>query len=229
MKNLKIYILLIPVILILSGCSTYQYLSVDSYLDKNREKEFVFENDSVRINYDFSGQNFSVKYNIFNKLDKPLYIDWNNSSVQINDDDYYDAYYDQTVNIVAPNSYLNIQSNFLINNPIEISPNDTLTNMGLQAKADDGSWVKYAFSDEISPVFFTNILSLSYNSDLSEPVFTENSFWISKLLQTTTKNNKFVNSPNHFYFKKENGTGSFFSSVTALILAILLSALGGGE
>lgn len=229
MCKLKFYVSLMLLVFILSACSTYQYIAVDSFLDKNDMNEFVYENDSVRINYEFTGQNFSVKYTIFNKLNKPLYINWDNSLVAINDEEYYDAYYDQPINFIAPLSNLNVQSNILINSPIEISASDTLTNMGLQATANDGTWKRYAFSDEISPVFFINILSISYNNDMASPIYLENSFWVSELYQTNTKNNALTNNSNRFYLKKQTKAGSFFSTTALLAIALFLTALGGGE
>ena len=198
-------------------------------MDKNKENEFVFENDSVRINYEFSGQNFRVKYNIFNKLNKPLYINWDNSSVAINDEEYYDAYYDQPINIIAPFSYLNVQSNILIDKPIEISAIDTLINMGLQAKANDETWKRYAFSDEISPVFFINILSLSYSNNMDSPVYLENSFWVSELYQTNTRNDTLTKNSNRFYLKKQTKAGNFFSTTALLAISLFLISLGGEE
>ena len=46
---------------------------------------FTQENDSVRVTYSFYGSHAPVAIEIFNKLDKPLYIDWKRSALIIGD------------------------------------------------------------------------------------------------------------------------------------------------
>jgi len=51
----------------------------------DEQRQFVHENDTVRILYNFNGLNAPVKISIQNKLDRPLYIDWKRSALIIND------------------------------------------------------------------------------------------------------------------------------------------------
>lgn len=43
------------------------------------------ENDSVKISYSFYGVNAPVEIQVYNKLNKPLYIDWQQSAVIVGD------------------------------------------------------------------------------------------------------------------------------------------------
>lgn len=71
--------------LLFGSCSTYQYTTVSSSsLPMNDLQEFEFENDSVRIVYNFNGQNAPVNITVENKLRVPVFIDWHNSSLIIN-------------------------------------------------------------------------------------------------------------------------------------------------
>jgi hypothetical protein len=64
---------------------TFQYLTVDSsQLQKNDQKAFVFENDTLRITYDFSGGGGPLNITVFNKSNQPLSIDWNKSALVCN-------------------------------------------------------------------------------------------------------------------------------------------------
>jgi hypothetical protein len=45
-----------------------------------KKQGWVFENDSIRINYNFNEQGGIMLFSLFNKLDKPVYLDWKNSS-----------------------------------------------------------------------------------------------------------------------------------------------------
>jgi hypothetical protein len=61
-------------------------VTVDSPgITKNDNREFVAENDSVRFQYNFNGINAPIKITIQNKLDVPVYIDWQQSALIVND------------------------------------------------------------------------------------------------------------------------------------------------
>lgn len=79
---MRTVLLLIPVILL--SCSKYQYLKVSSgNASLNDKNEFVAENDTVRITYNFYGNNMPVNISVFNKSNDGLMIDWSRSSVII--------------------------------------------------------------------------------------------------------------------------------------------------
>lgn len=73
--------------LLFSSCSTY-YISKLNSPDLNKNEEtgvFVFENDSMRVAYNFFGENAPVTIDVYNKLDEPLYIDWQRSALIVDD------------------------------------------------------------------------------------------------------------------------------------------------
>jgi hypothetical protein len=68
--------------LFFSSCASYQYLTLDSsQLGKNDRKEFNWENDTMRISYNFTGQNGPMHVNIYNKTQQPLYVNWKKSAL----------------------------------------------------------------------------------------------------------------------------------------------------
>lgn len=69
------------ILFFLSGCSRYQYISVIGDTHQNKQKDFVVENDTVKIVYSFSGVNFPVTVEVYNKLNKPVYVDWTKSAL----------------------------------------------------------------------------------------------------------------------------------------------------
>jgi hypothetical protein len=76
--------LILPVLIVLAfgACSPYQYLTLDSsQLSKNDKKQFVWENDTLRLSYDFSGPGGPMSVNIYNKSSQPLYINWKKSAL----------------------------------------------------------------------------------------------------------------------------------------------------
>ena len=79
MKN---YILLILLALSFGSCSTYQYITLDSpQTQKNDRKEFVWENDSLKLVYNFHGEGGPLNLTVYNKLNEPLYVNWKKSAL----------------------------------------------------------------------------------------------------------------------------------------------------
>jgi hypothetical protein len=76
-----IYLALI--LLAVSSCSTtYQYVTLNSpEVPKNDKKEFSWENDSMRLTYNFHGEGGPIAMIVQNKMDKPLFINWKKSFV----------------------------------------------------------------------------------------------------------------------------------------------------
>jgi hypothetical protein len=72
-------------IFLFSSCSSYQYMTVSSNdMPQNDAREFVVENDSLRLKYRFNGHNAPVHLIVENRLNKPIYIDWKRSALIMN-------------------------------------------------------------------------------------------------------------------------------------------------
>lgn len=84
MKNLLFSIL---VITFFSSCSSTFFYSTlntpDEYVEKVDNGDFLLETDSLWIAYCFKGQGGPVQITVFNKTDKPLYVDWKKSALII--------------------------------------------------------------------------------------------------------------------------------------------------
>lgn len=79
-KGLKF--LFIYLILFSLGCSKryVQTFSTQSSKLKKSNGNWVFENDSLIITYDFNSNYGKMEFTVYNKLDIPIYLDWKNSS-----------------------------------------------------------------------------------------------------------------------------------------------------
>lgn len=89
--KIKIHIkILIPLILInLFSCSpVYQVLETSSPDTKPEKELFIFENNDVKIDFNFWSDGGSISFYIYNKLDRPIYIDWNKSHLIYNGNSY---------------------------------------------------------------------------------------------------------------------------------------------
>ena len=72
-------------VVFLTACVKYQYSTVSSNLATTDHQEFYLENDSLKIKYSFWGYGGPVTISIYNKLNVPLYVDWKQSALVLND------------------------------------------------------------------------------------------------------------------------------------------------
>ena len=67
-----------------SSCQTYQYFRVSgSNISPDSSYQFVAENDTLWVQYNFNGYNGPVKISIYNKKSRPLYVNWEKSAIII--------------------------------------------------------------------------------------------------------------------------------------------------
>jgi len=217
-------------ILLLSGCSNYQYITIDSNLYKNENKEFLVSNDTVSIKYSFAGENFLISVSIYNKLQKPVYIDWARTNVILNGGQLNESFYhEEQISYIAPQSFVTILSNPLLEKFIPINTQDSLIYIN-GFKGKNGKWVIDTFNEENTPVYFRSIIALTTNENLTSPMFIDNSFWVSQLYQTTASPlESFKKLSNQFYIRKSTGIGSFFGWTSAIAAVVLLSKFSTGE
>lgn len=77
-----ILVLAVPSLFFLSGCAGYiqLYSTGSDRLKKDRGNAWIFENDTLRVSYEFWSERGLMSFSIYNKLDKPIYVDWRKSS-----------------------------------------------------------------------------------------------------------------------------------------------------
>jgi len=72
-------------LILFSSCSPTHICITKSDSDITKDSVYVYENDTIRITYDFWQPKNQMKLSIYNKLSTPLFIDWKNSSFIVND------------------------------------------------------------------------------------------------------------------------------------------------
>ena len=69
------FLLFVLFIFCFSSCTTYQYITLASEdVSQNEKKEFLWENDTTKITYQFSGEGGLMTIAVFNKTDQPVYV-----------------------------------------------------------------------------------------------------------------------------------------------------------
>lgn len=84
--NKHIFFSLIFVAIFSSSCTKtfVQTFATQSSSISKKNGNWEFENDTLKITYDFNGNYGKMAFTVFNKLNKPLYIDWKNSAFIFN-------------------------------------------------------------------------------------------------------------------------------------------------
>ena len=73
------------IIAVFCSCNVYQYITLSSTdMQQNNRHQFVMENDTMKLVYDFNGPNGQIKITVYNKLNKPLLVDLNRSALVVN-------------------------------------------------------------------------------------------------------------------------------------------------
>jgi hypothetical protein len=68
-------------ILTISSCKTYVQVYETKAVNSELQNEcYIYENDSLKITYTFWAQNGVLAFALYNKLDKPIYLDWKKSA-----------------------------------------------------------------------------------------------------------------------------------------------------
>ncbi|MCT4588242.1 MAG: hypothetical protein N4A71_10500 [Carboxylicivirga sp.] len=84
MKKLYLNLAILFSIVLFSSCSSYQFATLKSDLEQPFSDGFIYENDTIQLHYAFNGLNCPLQLSIYNKLNQPIYIDYNRSSLIIN-------------------------------------------------------------------------------------------------------------------------------------------------
>jgi hypothetical protein len=106
---MKKFVLYALAIFSLTACTRYQYITLNSDIYQTDNQTFVWENDSVKVQYAFWGKNCPLSIQIYNKLNKPLYVDWSKSAVIYSDGSSFILWNDQaSINSGTVSSAVNV-------------------------------------------------------------------------------------------------------------------------
>ncbi len=215
MKKEIILFLTCLTFILMSGCASYQYITLNSDLKQDESKEFIIDNDTVNIKYKFSGEDLRVSVTIYNKLQQPLYIDLGRSTVILNNKQINDAFYlEEQVNFIAPLAYVTFKSNQLKDELV------SLKKIGSQSNAT-------YFDVETTPLFYRVSLALTPYEDYSSPTFYDYTFWASDIYKSYQgPASRSFQPSNQVYIKSTTNTG-FFLELTGLIVLLIIAGLAG--
>lgn len=206
---MKYALVLINVLFMLS-CSRYtQIYETASSLPKNNN-QYVFENDTLKITYNFWGNRGLFFYQIYNNLSQPIYIDWAQSSFVVNNNkfnywidqatthssgiafnysrlNYVTASRSTTVRpeqitFIAPHSFVSRSDFYIYNAAVPIS---SCTEKIVHPEDQPSKNIKAkckSFTERNTPLVFRNFLTISVNNGFDHPFYIDNAFYIKGVM-----------------------------------------------
>ena len=186
--------LLFLVLLLSCTKSIYHVATVQSRSVKPIESDFVFENDELRVVYNLWEPGGRMRFLLFNKTDKPLYVDWSKSFFVRNGTK---TLYSQlpplpkrasadTVRYTYQNLTAEPYRATARANPLTEIPSQTYVAIAdfpiqlvvLSAKTKENL---FTYTKENSPLRFSQQLAYSFDKALTNARLVEHAFWVDKI------------------------------------------------
>lgn len=208
-------LLYVTLLLLCTACARqYQSVTISSKQVQLREDgNFIFENDTIRIQYDFHSLNGEMKFSVYNKLASPIYVNWKESAFILGP--HFSSYWldqyvangymyskfsgrDDFANLRGPYHFSVVkraeQYSFipphtsLVQFEFIVKPSSAygpryLNTSHLDNDQPKKKAKKYSFTQEESPTVFRNYLTFSLDEKGSQKFVLDQFFWVSSVVQ----------------------------------------------
>lgn len=193
-----IYIILI---VLLSSCTknVYQVIETSSNDVAESENSYIFENDNLKVSYNFWAEAGRMYFTVFNKTEKSIFIDLNRCHLIVNQKsfNYYSTdekietrFVSQTdkkikqgsevsyktkmqrIYEIPPQSYIEINQLFIMDKKFEFCELN---------KISKKFFPFLIYTQKSTPFQFRNFITYDFNSDFSTFETVDNTFWVSKV------------------------------------------------
>jgi hypothetical protein len=246
---MKLSQLFLMLIIGCSACTSYQYAVVSSDLPGKPNQSIRFENDSLTIDYEFTGSEGQVQITVFNKLTTPLYIDWSKSALIVNKKRISYWNNDAVLNASVAGSTLNWNpdlstslssvngtiankeavsfippQSFVMEAPVRLQSKhfQIPAEASPTRKTINALTVKsYSFDKDSSPLSFRSFITISDSESFQNPRYFDHSFWVSEIIRTGAAPHNFPAQKDQFYIGKPTGVGAFLTVAAAAGLTII--------
>lgn len=237
-------------LLLMVSCTQYQFITLDSDIYKEDQGGFVWENDTVKIQYAFSGRDCPLTIQIYNKLKDPIYVDWSKSAVVYSDGSAFPLWSDQSViktgttgagvnlgnmtfsssetngaieravsiSFIPPSSFVSLRPMYVRSNLIRPLPAELKKHIPF-GNEEFSKVDMYDFTQNNNPFSFRCFLTLSADKGFTKPMYVDQNFWTSSIIETKRDPSTFLQSDYMFYVSKTTNTGHFLQGVGVATLA----------
>jgi len=139
-------------------------------------------------------------------------------------------YKNDRISFIPPQSYIINKPVWLSHSFFEIRENQNKRSSNMKTSTNTYKVSEYLFNENSTPFKFRSFLTYSFKEDISSPLYLEDSFWVSNLIQTSVTPEALVYKPsNQYYLQKSTGIGTFMGITLVLGLLIGGAALNPVE
>ncbi len=210
MKNL---IVISIIATYLFSCTAGKLATISSPNVPQKNSSFIYENDTVRITYNFWAENGIMDFDIYNKINEPIFFDWKNSAFIPNDQMV--SYWQDVTNTVGSSTtasswlYSGVVSSRGASKSVRqeriavIPPHALIKKKDFRLVSVDVTVPSVGtFSEENSFLNFRNYLMYSTNEKFEGKIMTlDNKFYVSDLKNIKFKKNDTYKKANSFFLK----------------------------
>ena len=196
------YLLVFLGIVAFQSCTNYARLvTLKPFTPGIDSTKLLYTNDSFSIQYDFYGKGCFMKMTIHNYFNKPLLVDWGQSSYIIGNNTYTYwvnsttvtvDHHTTSVEIDQPGEFANIPPGTSVQKEIEITIPVSFVKLPMKRTYKQKKMTPESNNDSFgisetdytlpnSPFVFRNYLSLSYGGSTSSRFFLDHQFWVSSV------------------------------------------------
>jgi len=216
---------------LLASCTCTEVIQTKSTnnLPFNRSEGYTYENDTIIVRYSFWANYGVMGMSIYNKLNKPIYIDWGNSAL-IENGNTLNFWKDQTQSISNTTSlgygkYNNTaavginksQTNTTVYRPtrvMSIPPKSQVNEGGLHICSDVFNFYPKPgnYDYDLTPIKFRSYIVLSTDQDIKTQFYVDQEFYVSdaKYIDQSYLNGRQVLINGHWEYTEPFRRGDWF-------------------
>jgi hypothetical protein len=232
----KYYLIGLLFLIVFQSCTTVKVYQVLKTKSDNLNSDYTFENEDIKCSYDlwYNAGGPPAAFSLYNKSDKPLFIDWGRSTFILGGFtyDYYDeATVTKSSSVGKSNNTLyrnatttGIQSSYTASETykqkrIQYVPPGTSVYKRLNSKAIDmidnceidmanfKGEKEYNFEKSNTPFSFRNHVTYAFTETIDEPKVVDNDFWVNQVL--LMKEKEFLGDTKKVEYCDGTASGSF--------------------
>lgn len=199
--------------ILLYSCTPAKLVTISSDSVPLKNSEFVFENDTLKVTYNFWAENGIMRFDIYNKTNEPLFFDWKNSAFIPNNQMV--SYWQDATNTVGTSTsasswlYAGVKNSYGVSKSVHqeriaiIPPHSLITQKDFRLVK---SYAKVPnsgnYTEENTFLNFRNYLTLSTNEKFEGKITTlDNKFFVSGIKFIKYSKRESYKSPNSFVVK----------------------------
>jgi hypothetical protein len=224
------------VLITLSSCSKYQFVTIGSDFKKSEKGAVIIENDTFAVKYSFSGANGPVSIQVLNKLSIPLYVKWHpsslikqtwpnssskpmlsasvNTAVAIGGDralaynqvQYVEEFFSSPAQSLVKSKAIPIRKAFFHISTPEMR-NGELNGDRIRSQY---------FSRQNTPMILISELTVSTSRDFTNSSTSKHEFWVDEVFVTMNQPQsirRYNGRDDMFYLRKGSGLGIFLATI----------------